>query len=224
MRNPVNGNCEVKNPIQINCKKTVTELEDRLVDALTPQCKDFRGAITAAPGLCQTASNLSKAQCDVFAAHDAVTCQAEQDFNNALARNPFAEVHGNAVTHGTIDASAAGLSVADDFGTISASLTAKGSAHINSHIDLRMKKATIEQVVCNPTWSGDPKADVTVDAKDVDFGFTLQSHEVADDKLKLAYETPDEKRSRSTCRNRRLKSSASPPKTRRSAATASARR
>src|SRR5262249_7085937 len=85
------------------------------------------------------------------------------------------------------------LAVADDFKTISAGLTAKGSAHIHSHINIRMKKATPEQAVCNPTWTGDPQADVTVDVKELRFDFALQSHEVAEDKLKLAYETPDEK-------------------------------
>jgi hypothetical protein len=187
------GGCLVRNPIKFSCEKTVPALLDRLVDSTTPLCKAFRPAAAAVPGLCQTASNLTKAQCDVFAAGDAAACQAEQEFNNVLARNPVAEVYGNAATKGAVDASAANLTVADDFKNISASLTAKGSAHINSHINLRMKKTTPAQAVCNPTWTGDPQADVTVDAKDLGLDFVLQSHDVADDKLKLAYETPDEK-------------------------------
>ena len=148
----------MENPIDFHCDETVTELVDQVVDTVSPLCDGFRTVAAATPGLCQTASDLTKAQCDVFAAHDVLSCQTEQEFTNLLARNPFAEVYGNAATSGNVDASASNLVVADDFNKISASLTAKGSAHIDSHINLRMKEATLGQAICNPTWTGDPKA------------------------------------------------------------------
>jgi hypothetical protein len=190
---PTPFGCAVKNPIKFHCDETLTEWVDKVTDIASPLCDGFRSVARGLPGLCQTASNLTKAQCDVFAARDTIACQAEQEFKNALARNPFAEVHGFAVTKGTVDASAANFTVAEDFHKISVALSAKGNAHVNARIDLKLKERTPAQAVCNPTWTGNPQADVAIDVKDLAFDFLLQSHETRNDRLKLAFETTDEK-------------------------------
>ncbi len=156
----------------------------------TPACVAFGQTKAINPLICDSASNIVKAKCDVIVAADKAFCQAEQGLRDFIVSNPVAVVSGDIKPNVAVDACLSNPMIESNFNSFGVTIDGRASGPLSVHLAFE-NKTPPGVGLCKADWAEDFDFQASTNVPGTHISFAVTS-ERDGEKLNMIFKGGDQ--------------------------------